>query len=169
MSKGKAGRCTGHCCTNFHLPLSPEELMNSYHQWISQGQGSNKASLRREVSQGAIDPILHGDIHLIAPMVEYLGKNAPRPRMVNTPQYVGRGEYRYRCKHFNKKTRLCSIYEIRPWMCRYYPGPGGCNYAACTLKGQKQKKWEKPKRVKTDGELEDLVKMKDEPKVESCE
>ena len=29
--------------------------------------------------------------------------------------------YHYRCRFFNKKKRICDIYEIRPMVCRTYP------------------------------------------------
>jgi Fe-S-cluster containining protein len=36
----------------------------------------------------------------------------------------------YTCRHFDDETRLCTIYERRPEMCRDYPyaQDGGCEY-----------------------------------------
>lgn len=36
----------------------------------------------------------------------------------------------YRCRHFDAATRLCTVYERRPNMCRDYPGASGCKW--CT-------------------------------------
>lgn len=37
----------------------------------------------------------------------------------------------YACRNFDEATRLCTIYERRPGMCRAYPGScaGGCEYS----------------------------------------
>ena len=36
--------------------------------------------------------------------------------------------YHYRCKHHNKNTKDCDIYEERPMMCRTFPDGGFCGY-----------------------------------------
>jgi len=36
----------------------------------------------------------------------------------------------YACKHLDRATRLCTVYEIRPQMCRDYPGDVPCKW--CT-------------------------------------
>lgn len=87
------------------------------------------------------------DIHLIAPMVVYLGPDASLPKQVNPTDeaVLGKPEipgHRYRCKHFDPKAKVCTIYDIRPAMCRDYPGKDDatCNYAGCTWKARKAKR-----------------------------
>lgn len=113
--------------------------MDSYKQWLS-SQSGKEPLMMNDIRV----PFAHSDIHLIAPMVEYLGDDAPQPRLINVYRHKGAEKdpknYRYRCKHFDRKTRNCTIYEIRPWMCRHYPGPIGCRYAACTWEERKQEK-----------------------------
>jgi Fe-S-cluster containining protein len=39
------------------------------------------------------------------------------------------GIQHYKCRHWDEETRLCKIYDRRPYMCRDYPGYGEA--AAC--------------------------------------
>lgn len=135
--KPPTDRCTGHCCQNFHLPLSPDDLDRGYAQWKSGG--------KQITMSGATPPPVWQDIHLIAPMVVWLGPDATRPKQINPRDSILLGEvdpagHRYRCKHFDANEKLCTIYEIRPAMCRNYPGGKPCNYASCTWKKRKAKK-----------------------------
>ena len=144
--------CTGACCRKFSLTLSPEELDRAYRRALPKGT----ALLRTGQDP---DPI-YNDIHLIAPMVVYLGDDARPPRYVN-PRVMGQlpdapREYFYRCKHFDGKAKVCTIYDIRPQMCRDYPSGGRCNYAACTWTERKEVKGPKKLRVS------DLVQLPDE-------
>jgi Fe-S-cluster containining protein len=87
----------------------------------------------------------HTDIWLIAPMVTYLGYNRDYPPTVNPrdEELLGQPlpeQHWYSCKHFDPDTCLCTIYEIRPSMCRSYPGRGSCNYGECTWTDRKEKK-----------------------------
>lgn len=132
-------RCTGHCCQNFFLPLSPDELDRAYRRWLAGGT-------QLSMSGAATLPIFN-DIYLIAPMVIYLGPDAKTPKRVNPTDEALLGKpalpgHRYRCKHFDAKAKVCSIYDIRPVMCRDYPGKEGstCNYAGCTWTARKAKR-----------------------------
>lgn len=104
---------------------------------------------------GAAALPIYTDIHLIAPMVVYLGPDAKMPKQVNPTDeaLLGKPEipgHRYRCKHFDAKAKGCTIYGIRPAMCRDYPGDdwpkvavekrATCNYANCTWKARKVKR-----------------------------
>jgi Fe-S-cluster containining protein len=89
--------------------------------------------------EGAQPGEVFTDLHLIAPMVIYLGPKAKSPRYVNSHE-KGPDVHRYRCKHWDSKTQDCTIYEIRPLMCREYPGRDKCNFAACTWESNKRKK-----------------------------
>jgi Fe-S-cluster containining protein len=73
------------------------------------------------------------DIELIYPMVKHLGFIEQPMQGVNPapPGTASHGNY-YSCKHFDRESRNCTIYEIRPGMCRDYPYRSTCNYAACT-------------------------------------
>lgn len=141
-------RCTGHCCQNFYMPLSPDELERGYRRWSTDGGTQIQMNGKR-------DSPIYRDIHLIAPMVVYLGPDAKMSRCVNPTDetLLGKPElpsHRYRCKHFDPKAKVCTIYDIRPAMCRDYPGEdwpnasiekrATCNYAGCTWKARKAKR-----------------------------
>lgn len=128
----KLDRCSGHCCENFSLPLSPAELEASYYAWLGREQGSSYVGMN-----GRESPRVCQDIHLIYPMLVYLGYTDKRPPKINPSdeKLLGKPEvklHRYRCKHLDPKTRDCTIYEIRPVMCRTYPDGRTCNFAGCT-------------------------------------
>lgn len=162
MTRKKTDRCTGHCCRDFSLRFSPEELMAAYRRWQSGGRGE------RLTMSGAPRGVELAEIHLIAPMVVHLGHTERTPRLVNPTddELIGkpvRG-HRYRCKHWDPKTGDCTIYEIRPLMCRDYPGRRECSYAACTWKSRKAKKETRVEQAKRKRALlapkKDLVEKK---------
>lgn len=134
-------RCTGHCCEMFILPYSPGDIWAMYRRW---SVGGDAGALLMNDAEQLPNP---QDIHLIAPMVEYLGAFDEPPMKHIIPgdrQLLGKkldppGHY-YRCKLFDQKKRTCTIYEFRPVMCRGYPYGKPCNYAACTWKENKAKK-----------------------------
>ena len=155
-------RCTGHCCLTFTLPFSPEQLQDAYERWQRQGTAEiNKAGLK------SVDTKIWQDIWLIAPMVTYLGFFKKPPVKVVNPTdnellgKPGKGGHYYSCKHFDRKKKVCTIYEIRPSLCRRYPYGRGCNYAGCTWKSHKAKKETKTGRAKRLKRLkgENLVKV----------
>lgn len=100
----KSGVCDGSCCERFFLPLKPDEVWSYYEEYL-RGEREDK----------------HADIKLIGPMVIPLddegldGEDAKRG-------------FWYTCKHWDKDTRLCKIYEFRPKMCRDYPYISPCVY-----------------------------------------
>ena len=147
----KKDRCTGHCCQNFYLPFSPEDIDRAYRRWSTQF-GQIGATHHVTMNGAEYGPIVV-DIHLIAPMVVHLGYDGIVPRRVNLTdeELLGKPEipaHRYRCKHYDPKMKVCTIYEIRPQMCRDYPGKEGatCNYAGCTWKARKAKRETKAQR-----------------------
>ena len=119
------GSCTGHCCETFSLPMGPDALRKSYMLWIS----DNDAGTERA---DAPDGIVYEDIHLIYPMAVYVGKEEP-PEACPDPG-VSADVYLYKCKHFDWETRKCTIYSIRPAMCRNYPYGRPCPHTGCTFK-----------------------------------
>lgn len=127
-------RCAGHCCQTFSLPYSPAELWASYRRW----KDMKKAETSLHKSGVSNKTLVFSDIHLIAPMVIYLGYKTIPYRTVR-PVSKTEKNYYYTCKHFDKASKNCAIYEDRPLMCRSYPDGSGCNYAACTWEEKKEK------------------------------
>lgn len=146
-SKSRTGdRCTGHCCEEFTLPFGPDELWASYSRWLRHLHQNDQDLLKGSTLPDKPMSPLYTDIHLVAPMVTYLGYGPVRYKMVD-PGPVGkiRKFHRYTCKHFDSKKRVCSIYEFRPQVCRTHGVNYKCNYAACKWKDHKELK---PKKLK---------------------
>ena len=101
MGQLKDNPCTGQCCEKFWLPYSPEELREYY----------VKIYKYKET-----DPLFYAELEQIAPMVIYIG-----------PTENGNGHW-YTCKWYDKETTMCTIYEVRPDMCRNYPYDQACEY-----------------------------------------
>ena len=40
--------------------------------------------------------------------------------------------HHYSCKHLNRQEGYCTIYDIRPQVCRIFPGSSGCQYKGCS-------------------------------------
>lgn len=158
-------RCTGHCCQNFYLPFSPEDIDRAYRRWSTQGQtGATHHVTMNGVEYGPI----YVDIHLIAPMVVHLGKRAATMKKVNPTDegLLGKPELEghfYRCKHFDAVEKVCTIYELRPQMCRDYPGRDGatCNFGGCTWKARRA-----PKQTKK--QQNERLKILQEPQVDKA-
>ncbi len=104
-------RCTGHCCRNFPLPLSPEEFQ------------SEAANIKARTIESDRDR----EFVQVASMLIPLGVSSK-------PYSDGRVQYRYSCKNFSA-TGDCSIYETRPRMCSDYPYGGDCDHvtSGCTM------------------------------------
>lgn len=100
-------RCTGHCCRDFHLPVSPMEL---------------EFQKKRQTQLGSSR--FGSDILKIANMVIYRFSAKFRGVITN----------RYTCKNYNKETGDCMDYENRPRMCSEYPYGKVCDYKDCTYK-----------------------------------
>ena len=41
----------------------------------------------------------------------------------------------YTCRHWDQTSKLCTVYEQRPSMCRTYPDGIPCIWEGCTVKG----------------------------------
>jgi len=87
----------GYCCQDVRLAEPPDMLEKAYAYWKK---------------TKSIDPDF-SEIYLIYPMLSFLrempGEDLP---------------YHYRCAHFTHDENgipACSIYEIRPRMCRDFP------------------------------------------------
>jgi Fe-S-cluster containining protein len=44
------------------------------------------------------------------------------------------GKPLYTCRHWDTETRLCTVYDQRPWLCRDYPYTGACQHTGCTYR-----------------------------------
>jgi len=108
-------RCTGHCCQRFPLPLRLADLTVNA-QAALRGEDVD-ANGRKRIS----------DIVFIHDMVVPLGEPKTYPN-------GDEGEY-YTCRHLNKETGDCTVYEKRPRMCSEYPYGGACDYVGrgCTM------------------------------------
>ena len=138
-------RCTGHCCREFYLPNSPDELRFSYAQWLKRGYREEEPMRMGHgfFSHGLVKsgPGVIWDIHLIYPMVRYLGKRFPPEGLL--VEHQGEGHW-YTCIHFTPSPDGhggdCGIYDFRPAMCRDYPYGGTCKYKGCTWDKVSEKK-----------------------------
>lgn len=110
-------RCSGHCCRGFTMPQSPERIWAMYEDWLKQSNGSFA---------------MVNDIHLVAPMLVYLGVTDKYVSGAKIPN--GEVLHLYTCKHHDEKTGNCSIYEHRPQMCRDYPYGYACTFKDCTMR-----------------------------------
>jgi Fe-S-cluster containining protein len=100
--------CPGHCCVAFYLPTPHDRV----------------AEIADDMRDGEV----------IADMVIPLSLSQANERL---ERFGAEREYGpdseghvYTCRHFDDRTRLCTIYERRPEMCRDFPygHEGGCEY-----------------------------------------
>jgi Fe-S-cluster containining protein len=105
------GKCTGSCCEKFPLSESYEDLKACYDEWR---KGSPCYIDHNGKKHSVMD-----DIFLLYPMLRLLGTGKD-------------GREIFTCAHWDRETRLCGIYEIRPTMCRDYPYRGKCSLQGCT-------------------------------------
>lgn len=130
--------CKGFCCDDIGLFISPHDLQNSYHTWLSRRDGDKSLEIK-DVSM-SINPkglTLWRDIYLIYPMLIFSHQDHIHPDgeiKVEDDKVI----YHYSCKHHNKKSKDCDIYEERPMLCRTYPDSGFCGYTKITDKRVKE-------------------------------
>lgn len=132
--------CKGFCCDDIGLEVSPRELQNSYHQWAD-GERKNRESLSMSASGKTI--LMYNYIYLTYPMLVFSHQDYIHPDGDLNTENEGRITYHYSCKHHNKKTKDCDIYEERPLMCRSFPDNDFCGYRKVTDKRVKacRPKW----------------------------
>ena len=70
-----------------------------------------------------VNKIENGDGPMIMRMLVPRGPSA----IENCSRWV------YDCRHFDVEKGECRVYDIRPTMCRDYPGLGECEIDGCTL------------------------------------
>lgn len=126
--------CSGHCCEDIGLDVSPEDMRASYMRWLESqgrecrgpeiGMNAERIKMRRDTTP------LYQDIHLIYPMLRFLRQDTIHP---DGGREVGRPIYHYTCNHYDAAKGRCGIYAIRPVMCSSFgANSSGCGYAACT-------------------------------------
>lgn len=167
-------KCGGKCCQRFMINGQTKgSLRESYNMWVARGvtsdHGLTKASNSHNrdgyLTSYTLHPI-YADIHLIYPMLIDLGEHNwepwnPRIKKKSKVQHWG-------CKHYDKKKGLCEIYDIRPQMCRSYPGPRGCLFEGCKHPGAKKVREKELARIKGEKSTKSIRKM--EGKLDSlCE
>lgn len=116
--------CKGFCCDDIGLSTAPHELKNSYHKWLQDGK-TGGLNIGMSVKENEVKKYV--DIHLMYPMLVFMFQDNIHPDgdiITNKSNIV----YHYYCKHHNKKTGNCDIYEERPMMCRTFPDNGFCGY-----------------------------------------
>jgi len=125
-------RCSGHCCQNVCIAISPERLKASY---LLKGRDKeNRIFSSKEYWNN--DFI---DIDLIYPMLRFKRKQTVHEDSGDLDPGLakkfskGSKYYVYSCVHHDTKTGNCTIYDIRPEMCRTH-GLSGCGYTGCTNK-----------------------------------
>lgn len=105
--------CTGACCALFWWSRTPEQLQ----AWPLLAGGSTPAESR-----------------FIADMLVALDEAEARRRIdefaIKTTYEEAtshEGRLLYTCRHWDERTRLCTVYEQRPVMCREFPYGLGCH------------------------------------------
>lgn len=114
-------RCTGACCLDIGLRVSPEEMKESYEAWLK------KPNL--VMANGNKNSTIWHEIWLIYPMLKFLRKDKIHPEFPWQKQLET--IYHYECKHFDKKKKICTIYDSRPDMCSSYPNKEYCANPEC--------------------------------------
>jgi len=97
---GKKTQCKkcGQCCCDVQVRVSPMRLKEAYDAWMNRKPFK---AMR--------------DIHLLYPMLTF--KYETRPISDDGKR---RRLYHYHCKFYDP-VRKCTIYDIRPWMCKGFP------------------------------------------------
>lgn len=116
------GRCSGHCCRAFTIPIQPETMEKMRIAVENQEKGEPWPN-------GLWKP---NDIHIVATMVRPFG-----PFHILTPAgdkfRFDSPQAWYSCKHHDAESGDCRIYDERPEMCREHPYGEECNYVDCTM------------------------------------
>jgi Fe-S-cluster containining protein len=158
--------CSGHCCRAFQIGgRTYESLKSEYEAWLENEKNggsvtgmSMRAGLERRYERLQLQT--HHEIHIIFPMLIPLGKLKHNPeKLINThEENAGEtGVDFYSCKHLSKEG-LCTIYDIRPQMCRSYGMGQTCEYEECTWEGHKEQK-RHPLRKYSEGEQRTIGKL----------
>ncbi len=119
--------CKGFCCDDIGIFISPRELQNSYHRFVSRDiDKKEKEQMVMSVNNSQVT--LWNYIWLTYPMLVFSHQDYIHPDGDIDVKSEDRIVYHYSCKHHNKKTKDCDIYEERPMMCRSFPNNDYCGY-----------------------------------------
>ncbi len=106
------GKCSGDCCQNIKIVgFTQGDLRAAYIAWLN---GASEFH-----GETGTFPVMQ-DIFLLYPMLRPKGLDSDVNQV-------------FTCKHFDLETKLCTIYEIRPTMCRMYPNNKKCPCDGCTI------------------------------------
>lgn len=103
-------RCTGGCCAVFWLPrdvpdtVADAEFIRDMRIELTPEQASERWS-------------------------KFVGDEPPvgmKPNASDAP--VAGGRSAYTCRHWDENTRLCTVYDQRPMLCRDYPYGQACSH-----------------------------------------
>ena len=132
---GSAERtCPGYCCQCFILPYSIERMRQMAKKSLERGDveyARETAFIADMVICLGTDP---DKIENLPPLKEQYGKQGKL--LGNKKQRYAYGNYGfyYTCRHYNKETKLCMVYDKRPEMCKKYPSNGfghDCMFEGC--------------------------------------
>lgn len=120
--------CRGFCCDDIGLYYAPHELQTSYHRFLSwRKREKEDRPATMSIAENSEVPMWEG-IWLTYPMLIFSHQDYIHPDGDVDFENEGRKVYHYSCKHHNKKTGDCDIYEERPMLCRTFPNDGLCKY-----------------------------------------
>lgn len=110
--------CNGDCCVAFRVPFTLVDL-----------------------AEGNVGDMDVEEARMLADMLEPLTLAETRLRQLDfirgvIPVFDESDEgFLYKCKNWDEETRLCTIYEDRPPMCRDFPYGKPCRYG-CECVGE---------------------------------
>lgn len=126
-------RCTGHCCRDFSLPSSPEDLQKLFKEKYIEHKKHFQRIKDSSKRFAKTIKYLKSDVFIVPQMVIPLASIEVDLNGELIPYTM----HHYTCKYHDLKTGDCTIYEYRPRMCSGFPeySPNGkCPYKACTRK-----------------------------------
>ena len=91
--------CPSFCCTYPRIEVKPRDIRR-----LAKHFGIDEATAKRRFTKKGEDP---GEIVLRHQKDEHYGTA---------------------CRFLDLETRLCTVHEARPWICRAHPGTNNCGY-----------------------------------------
>lgn len=104
-------RCGGVCCQRFPISMPPEEMAERYREIVAWRDAGN---------------VLDRWMQDLVTIVEMIIQLKPAE---------GEDRPMYTCRHLDRTSGLCTIYDRRPRMCSDYPGyerGGSCSHCGFT-------------------------------------
>jgi Fe-S-cluster containining protein len=110
--------CTGKCCSVFNYTVTPDELRKR-----SEGREGYWADQDRFLADMLVELTPE---EAVERSVRF-GVQDPTPEIDLVKWATDYGPL-YTCRHWDEETRLCTVYEDRPDMCRDYPYNRACQH-----------------------------------------